>query len=280
MFNLKQRKAFIIKASKKSVDYLLGLNVNNRTVKKRHVEWIKNAIIEKDFVLTGQSISVSRDGALQDGQHRLLAIREAGYPPVELLLITGLDAKAQLYVDQHAKRTMADMLKINLNKNVTPKMAAVATLLLRLKERHGVFSSGGVRPSVKRVYALMTGIREDIEEISEACGMKVRTGAVAAIYHYSQKAGISKAVAFAIQVRDGENISKNDPAYKLRKYLDAHRSHGGSQMLETYRMTVSACIAHCNNRKLEALRPSNSWAELGRERNKEEGNVVHLKKSA
>lgn len=263
MYDVKEKKARIVTTDKKLVDWLLSMNVNNRYVRKMHVTWLREAIKAGEFVLTGQGITVSKEGVLLDGQHRLKALAEADYPPVELLLVTGLDKSAQIYVDQHAKRNVADMLKLTLDKNVSKLAAAVVTFLLKLDERDGGFINKQARPSLAMLRNKMKDEFEDIATVVEACGRKTRTGAITAIYHYYQKTGRDAAIDFAIQVRDGEMLKKTDPAYQLRRYLTTHTGNGGSQAIETYRYAVTACIAHQQGRQIELFKPSNSWEALG-----------------
>lgn len=264
MFDVKEQKAHIVKADKKLVDWLMSMNTNNRHARKTHVAWIEEAIKNKEFVLTGHGITVSKSGVLLDGQHRLKAIINAGYPPVDLLIVTGLDKNSQMYVDQHAKRTMADMLRLTLDKTISNQMASVVGFLMKLREDDGMFRSGvKIRPSVQAFHDKMSECMEDLSAIIDAAGERVRTGALAALYDYYMKYNKDKAIEFAIQVRDGEMLKKTDPAYKLRQYLSTHTNLGGSQALETYRHAVTACLAHSQGRKIEQFKPSNSWDTVG-----------------
>ena len=58
--------------------WLLNLNTGNRPILKANVERFQ-AILKADrWQNTGEPIIVSREGVLNDGQHRLLAIKAAG----------------------------------------------------------------------------------------------------------------------------------------------------------------------------------------------------------
>lgn len=264
MFDVKEQKARILTSDKKLVDWLLSMNTNNRHARKTHVAWIEESVNKGEFILTGQGICVSKSGVLLDGQHRLQALVNAGYPSVKLLVVTGLDKKAQMYVDQHTKRTMADMLRLTLDKTISNCMASSVGFLMKLRHEDGMFRAGVKgRPSVQEFHDKMTECMKDLTTVVNATGEKVRVGAIVAIYDYHQRSP-DKAIEFALQVRDGEMLKRDDAAYKLRQYLATHKGMGGTQSLETYRHTVSACIAHSQGRKMESLRPSNSWDELGK----------------
>lgn len=55
-----KKGAYIVKASKKLVDDLIERNTNNRKIKEGQLEWIKNSIINGEFLLTAQGIAVSK----------------------------------------------------------------------------------------------------------------------------------------------------------------------------------------------------------------------------
>lgn len=263
MLNVKEQKAHILTADKKLVDWLLSMNTNNRHLRKTHVAWLENAIAAKEFILTGHGITISKEGKLLDGQHRLLAIVNQSYPPVPLLVVTGLEEKSQMYIDQHAKRSLSDMLRLSLDKSVTNQMTAVLTFLLKVNQRDGTFSlKGKTKPSLQEVYDKMAETMDDITVVLDATGKHVRAAVTAAIYHYYLQ-DPDAAIELAMQIRDGELLKKTDPAYQLRRYIDNHPSGSSTQALESYRYTVTACLAHSQGRAVEVIRPSNSWAELG-----------------
>jgi hypothetical protein len=263
MLDVTKKEAHIVKASKKLVDWLLSLNTNNRNVKRSHLAWLAQSLKNDEFVLTGQGISVSKEAELIDGQHRLLAIQEAGYPPVELMVVTGLDERARIYVDQHAKRSSADMLKIVLNKHITARMAGVINFHITLKEsKKDGFSRSGRKASLDEMVEAMSEHTETLANIITAAGNKCRAGILCGLFHYALKYNEDKALEFAEKIKTGENLKKHDPAYRLREHCIKHNNAGGSASLEDYKITVSACMADALNEDLQALRPSSSWAGL------------------
>ena len=261
MLNVAQKKAFIVVASEQLVDWLLSMNMNNRNVKKTHVDWIKKSIGEGNFVLTGQGISISKSGALIDGQHRLIAIRECGYPPVEFLVVTGLEDKAQMYIDQHAKRTVADMLRLTMNQSVSNTMAAVGIFHIRLSEENG-FSFSGVRPSLNEICDVISEHHETMAAVISALGHQARVGTISALFHYALRAGLELAIELGEQIKTGESLCSDDPAYRLREFLIRNKPSGGSGQMREYALSVSTCISHFNREKKQMLRPATSWSRL------------------
>lgn len=261
-----KKQATIITADKDIVDSLLLRNTNNRILRKSVKEWIKKAIEKKDFVLTGQGIAVSSDGILIDGQHRLQAIREAGYPPVELLVVTGLDPKAMMYIDAHAKRTTGDMLKIVLDRNITNREASIVNSHLKIGENgtsEFVFNKG--RPSPQDIVDFMDHNKEFLSLLTSAGGSMLRSGAYCALLHYGFQYDKDRAVELAAKINTGEHLSRNDPAYKMREMvLSSHRktTYGSAGQLADYKYAITVCVADALGEEISILRQASSWDRL------------------
>jgi hypothetical protein len=193
-----------------------------------------------------------------------MAIRDADYPPVELLIVTGLDEKARVYVDQHAKRSAGDMLKIILNKQITNRMAAVLTFHQLLKEEKDGFYKNARRVHLDELVDDMTSHAEYLTELVNASGTKARAGVMCALFHYGLKFDPDRALQLAEQIRLGEGLRRDDPAYRLREYITSNKSAGLRASLEDYKMAVTACLADALGEPLKVFRPSNSWTELPR----------------
>ena len=266
MLDYSKKEAHIVKANKKLVDELLALNNNNRSPRKSHIKWLQQSIADKEFILTGQGVSVSESGVLIDGQHRLMAIREAGYPPVEFLLVTGVDDKAKIYVDMHAKRSTADMLKIVLNQDINARMAAIINFHLRVEQGEEDFICPETkrRPALDEVVAEMGESSYFINLLCDAMGNLGRAGTLAALFHYGRKYDEDTAIQLAEWVGTGENMTAEDPAYQLRNYLltRAKRQYGGSAQLTDYKHAVYGCLAHAKGEKVNRLYQAHSWNGL------------------
>lgn len=263
MYDVTKKEAHIVRSSKRLVDWLLSLNQNNRTVRKRHVEWLAEAMRRGEFMLTAQGISVSKEGILLDGQHRLMALREADYPACEMVIVTGLEEKSQVYIDQHFKRSTSDMLKLALDRNVSARAASLSTFMVKIKwVKGGEIEMAHDKPPLAKIVEYMEEHWEIICLVLMACGNNVRVGAMGALIHYAQMYGIDSAITLGEQLRDGVNLGKDDPAYRLRAYLSSYKSKGGSAQLETYKTSVTACITHAKGERISHLRASSTWKGL------------------
>lgn len=267
MLDISKKQALIVKADKELVDFLLTLNSNNRHVKQMHLKWIQSALDEGNFVLTGQGISVSSTGRLIDGQHRLMAIRAAGYPPVELLVVTGLDNKARVYVDQHAKRSTTDMLKIVLNQAVTSRMSAVINMHLRVRENSegDIIMPRDTKPSLDDFVNEMADHAYWLELLMSAAGESPRSGILCGLLHYALRYDVDAAIELADKARLGERLTRDEPAYLLRNFVMVGKrkdSRTAASQLEDYKHTISAAVAHSLGRRMAQLRPSTNWKGL------------------
>lgn len=266
--DINKKAAQIITTDEDTVNFLLSLNTNNRTIKKRHKQWLEQAVREEKFLLGPQGVGISSDGVLIDGQHRLTAIRDAGYPRVELVVVTGIDPEMRLYLDQNAKRSVADALKIVLGENVSSRITSVVTFLMRVvedeKEGFTLMRSSNklpldeVRQNVKKRLKI-------IETINEASAHECRAGTCAALVEYSDKWDMDDALELARQVGFGENISQGDPGYKLRDMVLRKKGRGmggGSNQLIDYQQAVFCCIYHAHRKKIDRIERARSWAGL------------------
>lgn len=77
---------------------LLERNESNRSVNKRKIRTTVSDIREGRWQVNGETIIVADDGMLNDGQHRLMAIVDAG-ESVESLVVWGAPRESRMTVD-------------------------------------------------------------------------------------------------------------------------------------------------------------------------------------
>lgn len=91
---------------------LLEHNRLNRPVKDQHVKRIASQILNGKWRFNGDTIKISDDGGILDGQHRLWAIIEAK-TTVETIIIRGIDRDAFATIDTvRAPRSGGDTLSL------------------------------------------------------------------------------------------------------------------------------------------------------------------------
>jgi hypothetical protein len=104
---------------------LLARNTKNRPIGKTKLSIYAQNMIDGVFPLTSSAIAFDWDGALNNGQHRLMAVVESGMT-VKFLVAKGLDPISFLYEDIHIRRSLADMLAILKEPNYKVLASALA----------------------------------------------------------------------------------------------------------------------------------------------------------
>jgi hypothetical protein len=141
---------------------LLLTNEENRPVSKVKVEQYAGDITAGKWAMNGETIKVSREGYLNDGQHRLEAVIMAG-KPIVTAFIFGVERDTRLTVDQGRARGTACYLGL---KGVTnsAQIAAVARLAYQFEQSKGL-NFGKRSPSPT---ATMDYIDQHHDELQEA----------------------------------------------------------------------------------------------------------------
>ena len=105
---------------------LLGRNDGNRCVRKSKVAQYKSDILAGRWSMNGEPIIVSRDGLLNDGQHRCLAVIEAN-APIQVIIVFGVERETRETVDQGGARSASDIALMHHVPN-----AALASAIARM----------------------------------------------------------------------------------------------------------------------------------------------------
>jgi hypothetical protein len=88
---------------------ILEQNADNRPISPKYIRQIAHDIKCKQWVINGETIIISDDGWLNDGQNRLLGIIEAG-EPVQALVCFGVTRRSRMTVDMGRSRTTTHYL--------------------------------------------------------------------------------------------------------------------------------------------------------------------------
>jgi hypothetical protein len=239
------------------VDRLLEMNTSNRPIKKTVVDAYKRDLAAGNWMLTNQGIGISADGVLLDGQHRLTALAQCGYPPVSMVLVWGLESKAQMCVDQGAKRSMRDVLQIVFNYTVSRMVPAICNILIQVSDGKMVVK-GGVKTS-SEILAVFEANQDHIMPIlgiDNAAKYPAPVLAAAVVILRQNPANQVKILEFFRSVDSGENLTKNMPAFHLRNFLLAsHGCKGGTApQQERFSKTFRALSAYLNGESMGVLR--------------------------
>ena len=193
---------------------LLLNNDGNRRVDPGALAVYMRDITSGAWIVNGETIKISRDGKLNDGQHRLFSVLLTG-SPIKSLVAPGLTRESMFTVDDGKKRTNAD--RFSLRGEGDPNTtAAIAALAFEIYE--------GRKPTSSEVTDYYAVNRDKILLANSVKGANIRgigpSPAGVAALHLIQSGFKSEDVRkFIASVRTGEMIGRGHPAFALRKAL-------------------------------------------------------------
>lgn len=119
----------------------LKFNTHNRNMR---LAWVDSlAKNYRDF--HPNPISISHDGTILDGQHRLMAIAKSGTPRW-VLIAKDIPADMQNVIDTGKARTSADVLSLNGQKNAAATASAARFCMIWEREPINVIGSYEITP--------------------------------------------------------------------------------------------------------------------------------------
>lgn len=224
----------------------LSKNTRNRPLNSRLIKRITSQIRNGEWALNGESIVWGSDGILIDGQHRLLAIVEAGVasPGLPCVVVYGITPDAFKTVDSGQSRFAKDDLAL-LGYNNTALLASAAALLYVYKV-HGTMLPAGVnRPTRSQTVETMlmepglAKARQAAEAIHRKMPNVFKTQ-TSVLYHLFGEIDPELNELFWNLLADGSNLDKNSPILILRNRITA--SFVGSHVRNSYAAAEFAAL--------------------------------------
>jgi hypothetical protein len=206
--------------------HILENNDENRPIRESLVQQIAADIEDGLWQLNGESIIISKDGHLNDGQHRLNAVILSGRP-IQTVVMFGVSRASRLTVDMGTARQVADVLGMNGTKNTT---AAAATSRLLLMHSLGVFNTGGIKankvlnPTKQKVLDFHYLHSKAIDKsVGETCNVpffkKSSTAAWGAAHYILTATNNQMAPLFFNKAATGEALKRGDAILTLRMHV-------------------------------------------------------------
>lgn len=220
------RREFISPARAKE---LLSTIKHERRLQESWVTHLAKLLVDGRFQEIGDTIRMSWDDSLLDGQHRLNAIAR-GDIGVWMWVVYGLDPQSQDVMDRGRRRTVGDVLTIHGFSQGTTLAAAVRWVVAI---EDGRFNTGSSSRNER------TAIQLDPDETLEALekypdlvgslriGSEIHRAAVryppslASALHYlmARRAGTDVADEFYESLANGTELQKGDPIWRLLDQL-------------------------------------------------------------
>lgn len=206
----------------------------NRRLSPAVVKRYANDMKRGNWKTTGAAISLTSEGILIDGQHRLNAIVVSGVP-VEMVVARGVQKDAFNVMDQGKRRDLADLLYIDGFRQYTSYIGAAA------KQIHYYVTHGGFIANYIHAYISYNEVRivvehhqdEMIDAAREYLGASkggrslLPPSVFIALWVLFGSVDPRRNAVFMNTIMTGVNLSEDDPRLVLRRYLiDIKNSKG------------------------------------------------------
>ncbi len=263
--------AEIVMLTPKKAAELLRRNDNNRVINVTLVNRLAETISSGMWSFNGEAIIVSKDGDLNDGQHRCLAVLKTGIA-VPTVLVTGVERKTRYTVDTGAKRSRHHLLQMR-GVPSSAFVSRVGDLLLAFRLKRVPFTRSGVKlndysDAVRNGYALdhldeirWAGHHMPDPKISRPVG--VETTFAATLILLARAHSPEAALDFLIPLIRGEMLEPDGARITARRNLQTLKNYGKL----TPRMQMSIVMNAWNNYMAADKYPPNvpvseEWPEI------------------
>lgn len=207
-------------------ELLLTVNAENRPLSERKALGYVQDIKAGNWLHNGETIKIAESGELNDGQHRCLAVVEAGRPIVTEMTF-GVTRESRSTVDIGMRRSIGQHL--GMVGHLDGHHLGHAIQLLIGYERRGVIDKPGpdYRPTTAEIleWADTHDIDRDIR-IGHAVGrlFGISVGVVAAVSYLIHQVNEAKADEFFSLLKSGEGLPKGNPILAVRNLLTSRKS--------------------------------------------------------
>lgn len=236
---------------------MLTRNTRNRPVSRSHVLRLAALIKSGLWRVTGQGIAFAVDGTLVDGQHRLLAIIEAGVA-VRIGVTRDVAIDAMDAIDTGEPRRARHILAISDGRKLTTNETAALIVANALAKR----ATLSKWQSSVTVYELRAALREhgeDMQAVLSTLGVnhdRLSSAAMVGSLICAHRTRPERTTEFCRLLRSGAGMDEGHPVLALRNFVTLkHTSAGGSSAREDLSLkTFAAMEAFEAGRKVSLLR--------------------------
>lgn len=221
-------------------ELLLERNPKNRNIRENAVVAYATDIRNGDWAFNGESLKLSVEGFLNDGQHRCHAVIRAGRA-IKTSVAFGLARETRMTVDQGAVRTAGNYLSMAGHSSAN-HIAAIATMIWRYETLGTLDSRAGspTKTQVSRVVEENPAIGDSLDAIPSGASIG-RSRSVLAFCHFllAKRARIH-ADSFILRLCLGDGLTRKDPIFWCRERLMADRKMRADEKAELILRTWNA----------------------------------------
>ena len=241
---------------------ILERNELNRPLNDQHVHRIARQITEGKWKFNGDTIKISSNHSVVDGQHRLWAIIEAKQA-VDTIIVTGIERDAFATIDTLRKpRSGSDVIALAGTLKYRNMIAAALGWLIRYQR--GVLQTYNQpqnkveNSDIEAAFKEHPGIVRAVERCMPLRGL-ANPGIVAFAYYVALDRNGLLAEKLVDTLIDPAGVSINDPLFRLRSYFTSDH-HKRKEAVMSIALMFKALNAARAGRKISAL----SWKNQGR----------------
>jgi len=211
---------------------ILAKNLSNRPISGRHVDFLTAQIKGGYFLETGDSIKISKEGELIDGQHRLSAVVRSGVPIV-CAIARDVDRSVFEVLDTGRARSSSDVLAVSGFRNANNLAAAARFILLHKAGLNSRAAQGDVSDAIQSDFQsnkkVLDFVEANADAIQEAVSFAavaykkcrfVATSEYAAYYYIFSEKSKEDARFFWEKFASGSNLDEKSPILLLRRALE------------------------------------------------------------
>jgi len=194
-----------------------------------------------NWVPTDESISITTEGNLANGQHRMEGVIRAEKPAVFYVTWQVLP-EAQFVIDSGRKRNVSDKLRLVINETQTSKMPSLARSMMR--------GTGSITRFSETEIAEFCMIHKDLIRWGLHALPGQRADVVAAVCKAALWYGQERLEPFCYRLKNTMFASPTDPAGVLYKWLIRTKNTSG---ITVYRKALTAVNRYLEDRELRNI---------------------------
>jgi hypothetical protein len=206
---------------------MLGRNPSNRTISEAIVSNYVRDMSSGAWKFNGEPIIVAKDGSLNDGQHRCMAVILSGVP-MQAILVIGVERETRTTLDQGRMRTVGDYL--SMVGNVDANNLAVAGRLVWQWRKYSLVSGSPIHRSTKgeimEMIEATPAIAKALNAVTYWNLAAPGSRGMLAFCHYAFGLTAPKEVVerFMHGLTTGENLNGDSPILYVRNRLLAEKT--------------------------------------------------------
>lgn len=206
------------------LDQAKSAGFTNRRLKRKVVDKYAHIMSKGGWTLNGEDIILDLDGILINGQHRLQAVIQSGVT-VPFFFKLNVPRETFSTFDDGAKRTLADVLGI-VGYQEESKLKTVVSWLYRWETRQLTTGAAGLDNVTGLEYTTKWKhqIQRSINFVRNRRFATLTTPMLVFCHAVFSTKSKEDADTFIEQLIEGENLSKADQTYWLRKRLEVNSS--------------------------------------------------------